>query len=188
MSWVASHRRTVWICGLTLLLPLFLYLVALAEIWGKRQDYQAEIDRLVPRVARLQGLVEFEQELGQSSDRIGSQLMDLVYPPTDDRAAIAAELQSEVREILTGAGMSVSNSQVLPPKIEESFDYVVLKFTVAGSIAGLDASLAEIAQYRPLLLVESIEVWPQRIPRQQADTGQQAVSASLELMSLRAVE
>lgn len=188
MSWLRLHQRSAWIIGLTLLLPTILYINTLLSLLGQRQDYQAEIDRLEPRVARLQGLIEFEDQLRSSAGEVDSRVLNLVYPAEDDRATVAAGLQKEMRQILVEAGLSVSNSQVLPVREEEMFDYIGVKLTVTGSLVGLDAALARIAAYMPLVIVESLDAWPQRITRRSEQSDKQVVNVTLQLLSLRALQ
>lgn len=187
MSWLKSNQRTAWIIGLTLLIPVVLYLNIWLGLLGLRQDYQAEIDRIEPRIARLQGLIEYEEQLRDSAARVDKEVVNLVYPATTDRATVSATLQTNVRQILLEAGLSLSNSQVLPVREEEAFDYIGLKLTVTGNVASLDAALAAIAGYMPLLLVESLEVRPTRANRRKGESAQQKISASLQLLSLRSV-
>ena len=185
MSWLQTHRRSAWICGLTLLVPLLLYLNALLGLWGARHAYQSDIDFLKPRIARLRGLIGHESQLRDSATLANREVVKLIYPASGDRAATAATLQTSVRQSLSDAGLSISNSQVLPVREEGDFDYIGIRLTVAGELAGLDAALTGIAQYMPLLLVESLEVRPDRARRGQAQ--RQTVTATLQLLSIRAV-
>jgi general secretion pathway protein M len=114
--------------------------------------------------------------------------VDLVYPVTADRATVSAALQKDVRQILVEAGLSVTNSQVLPVREENAFDYIGLKLTVTGDVAGLDAAMIALAGYTPRLLVESLDVWPARASRGKGETKVQAINASLQLLSLRAAQ
>jgi general secretion pathway protein M len=188
VSWLRANQRTAAIVGLTLLLPVYLYLNTLFGFLGLRQEYQSEIDRQIPRIARLQGLIEHEEQLRQSAQAIESQMLSLAYPVAEDRAAVAARLQKDVRQILVEAGLSVTNSQVLPVKEAEMFDYIGLKVTVNGSLDGLDEALAELSTYTPLLLVESLEVWPNRSRAKKGEPEVQLLSASLQVLSLRAIQ
>ena len=73
MSWLRLHQRSAWIIGLTLLVPVVLYFNMLFSLLGMRQSYQSDIDSLEPRVARLRGLVAYEEQLrsaANSSERI----------------------------------------------------------------------------------------------------------------------
>lgn len=188
MSWLRSNPRNAWIIGLTLLVPALFYLQMLFALLGMRQDFQADIDRLEPRIARLRGLMEYEEQLRDSSGKVELQVVDLVYPASADRATVSATLQKDVRQILVESGLSVSNSQVLPVREEEAFDHIGLKLTVTGDVTGLDAALTALDAYLPLLLVESLDVFPSRARRGKDDVAVQSISATLQLLSLRAVQ
>ncbi len=188
MNWFRSNQRSAWIIGLSLLIPAILYLNLLFSLLGLRQDYQSDIDRLEPRIARLYGLMEYEEQLRDFAGKVDRQVVNLVYPVTAERATVSAALQKDVRQILVEAGLSVTNSQVLPVREENTFDYIGLKLTVTGDVAGLDAAMIALAGYTPRLLVESLDVWPARANRRKGETKVQAISASLQLLSLRAAQ
>lgn len=195
MNWLRVHQRTALVCGLTLLLPALLYLGALFGLWGLRQASQEELDRLEPRIARLQGLIAHEGELREAAAAVESQVLGLVYPASQDRTTVSATLQTSVREVFTSAGLSVTNSLVLPVRERGNFDYISVKLTVSGELSGLDEAMVGIAQYLPLLLVETIDVTPARVPRVRAQRDgskvapeQQLITASIQLLSLRAVQ
>ena len=190
MNWYRANARSAWIIGLTLLVPVVLYCNILLSLVSVRQAYQADIERITPRVARLQGLIEHQDALRVAAERAERLMVDLVYPVTEDRAAVSARLQQDVRQMLVDSGLSVSNSQVLPVREQAMFDYIGLKLTVSGSIEALDSGLAALSAHRPLLLVESVEVWPNRTSRRKNDDAEapQSLSASLQLLSLRAVQ
>ena len=183
----ANRRATVMI-ALTLLLPVLLYFNAFLGLLSLRQEYQADIDRQAPRIARLQGLIDHEAQLQQSAELTNRQMASLVYPVEEDRAGAAARLQKDVRQILVEAGLSVSNSQVLPVREVETFDYIGLKVTVTGNIDSLDAALAALSGYTPLLMVELMEVWPNATRQRKGKPAGQSLSASLQLLSLRAAQ
>ena len=117
---------------------------------------------------------------------VDSKVVDLVYPASADRATVATTLQKDVRQILVEAGLTVSNSQILAVREEDAFDYIGLKLTATGDIAALDAALSAIAGYLPVLLVEELDIWPQRTGSRGGEAQQQELSVSLQLLSLRA--
>jgi general secretion pathway protein M len=188
IAWMKNNRRFAGIVGLTLAVPLFFVLSILADFWGVRQDNQRQIDRLEPRLARLGGLLESEERLKKSSGKVGSQILQLVYPQSDDQATIAAALQTSVRDIISVAGLKVGNSRILPVKTEDGFERIGLSLTVSGEMDALDEVLADLAAYTPLLLVESIEIKPGRPARRGAESVGQAVIATMQLMTLRAAQ
>ncbi len=187
MNWFQSYRKSAVIVGLTLLLPLLLVLYIIADFWLARQGYQAEIDQLEPRLARMSGLLESEEQLLVSVARLDSQVVNLVYPPTGDSAAVAAALQKNIREIMTEAGLSVSNSRILPVVLEENFDRIGLSLTVSGGLDALDEALLQMASYTPLLLIESMDIKAKRMTRSRDKNGQQIITASIQLLTLRAI-
>ena len=188
MSWLRSHRRTAWICGVTLLLPLLVYLNAMIGFWGMYLDARSGIERLEPRLARLQGLVDYEDQLRAASAAVDSKVLELVYPATDDQVTVSVALQTNMRDIFGEAGFAVSNRVVLPARAEGNFDYVGVKLTVTGDLPALDEALAGIAAYLPLVLVESLEIYPARAARGQGESEQQLLTANIQLLSLRAAQ
>jgi len=188
VNWLKAHQRTAWICGVTLLLPLLVYLNIVFSLLGMRGAAQNEIDRIEPRIARLQGLIDYEEQLREAATVVDSQVLELVYPPWEDQATVSAELQTQVRDIFGKAGLSVVNRQVLPVREQGSFDYIGVKLTVTGSLPALDEALAGVAGYLPLVLVESLDVYPARTGRGKQASAEQTLTASLQLLSLRAVQ
>ncbi|TDG15119.1 general secretion pathway protein GspM [Seongchinamella unica] len=187
IAWAKAHPRSAAICGATLVLPVLLYLNVLFGAWGLRVEYAADVDRLGPKIARLKGIQQVEQQLRESSGLVQQQNARLVYPATAERTSVAAAMQSEVRQLLEDAGLTVSNSQVMPVREEEKFDYIGVKLTVAGDVASLDRALVQLAEFAPLVIVESLDIWPTRQRARQGEAAVQDATASLKLLSLRSV-
>lgn len=185
MTWLKIHRRSAVVVGVTLLLPLCLYLYVLIGMLGARYEYQADIDRYEPRLARLQGLIEYEQQLRESSGIVEQKLQGLVYPASEQAATISATLQKDVRGILAAAGLSVTNSQVLPVVKQGRFEEIGLRLTLSGGIDGLDSALASITAYKPVLLVKSLNVSPARTSRRGKGEAGQSLTATLQLLAMR---
>jgi general secretion pathway protein M len=59
---------------------------------------------------------------------------------------------------------------------------------VSGSVAALETALQDLTTYVPLLLVESIEVFPDVRSRKRDAPPLQNVTASMKLLSLRALQ
>ncbi|WP_153239846.1 type II secretion system protein GspM [Halioglobus maricola] len=187
IAWAKMHRRSATICGLTLLVPLLVYLSLVVDAWGLRASYQEDIERLQPRIARMQGIQAFEKELGASAGTVRRQVADLVYPPSIDAASAGTSLQKEVRQLMGSAGLAVSNSQLLPVREEEKFDRVSLKLTVAGELPALDRALASLNDFSPRVTVATFDVWPTRQRRSKGAEPTQQVTATIELVALRSL-
>jgi general secretion pathway protein M len=187
LNWLKNHGRSGLIVGATLVLPVLLVIYILLDFLLARQGYQAEIDRLQPRVARMAGLIESEEQLRVSAGQLDSQVLNLVYPPTDDSPTVSAALQKDMRQIMTDAGLSVTNSRILPVLQEESFDRIGLSLTVSGGLDALDSALLAMAAYKPLLLIDTMDIKPQRMSRARDKNAQQIVTVSFQLLTLRAI-
>ncbi|MFN2288647.1 MAG: type II secretion system protein GspM, partial [Chromatocurvus sp.] len=77
MNWLRSHRRSAIIVGVTLLLPLIVYLNMLFGLVGLGFEAQGRIDDLKPRIARLQGLIDNEAALRESAGQVDARLAEL---------------------------------------------------------------------------------------------------------------
>jgi len=188
MNWIRDYRKAAIIVGVSLAVPVFVLLYLLGNFWFLRAEYQTEIDRIEPRIARLSGLLQSEEQLKRSSAQVDSQIAGLVYPVSSDRASVAADLQKNIRELIAATGLTVSNSRILPAVQTDAFDSIGLSLTVNGDLAALDDALAEIAAYSPVVLVDSFEVRPNRAARRSTQAEKQTVTASLQLTSLRALQ
>jgi general secretion pathway protein M len=188
VNWLRSHRRSAVIIGLTLLLPLYFYLSLWFKLVAVGAGSAERMADLTPRIARLQGLMAHDASLRDAAGEVSARLEALGYAPGQDPTAVAAELQAQVRRVLAEAGLEVSNSQVLPARKEESFDLVGLKVTAKGSLPALDAALAGLGAFRPLLLVESLDVFPERSRGRRDEPEPQEVTAVIELLALRRLQ
>ena len=189
MNWLRSNRRSTLIIGATLLVPAYLYLSLLFKLVAVGVGHGERIDDLRPRIARLQGLVEHEASLRDAAVEVSQRLAALGYPPAEDTTAVAAELQAQVRRVLAEAGLEVSNSQVLPARQDEAFDLVGLKVTAKGPMPALDAALAGLGAFRPMLLVDSLDVYPTRTrARGNQEPAPQEVTAVIEVLALRRLQ
>ena len=161
MIWLNSHRRSAVLVGITLAVPLYLFLSALVGLLEVRADYQSQIDAIEPRLARMQGLIVKESDIRESLAGVTTLVSDHVYPESTAAAGVAASLQAEGRRIL-GVGMDVTNSQVSRPRKRNQFDYVAVKIVARGTLEQLDQGLSEFAAFRPVVFVESLDAFPNR--------------------------
>ena len=59
--------------------------------------------------------------------------------------------------------------------------------TVSGSLDALDGTLEKLNEFTPVVIIESLEAWPARQRSSKGVPNVQSVTASLHLVSLRAV-
>jgi len=186
IGWVKIHRRSALMVGVTLLVPLYFFLSTLTAVLATRADYAGQIDSIEPRLARLQGLIEHEDALEQALAGVQNRVSDYVYPATTDAAGVGAALQAELRGILGDRGFEVTNSQVLPVRKKPRFDYISVKVVARGSLEQLENSLAELDRFRPLVMVETLDVMPNRTRRRDAP-DEQTITVTVTFLTLRTV-
>ncbi len=185
MSWIRLHRRSALLVGLTLLIPLYLVISSLLSLAAVGFEYAGDSNRLEPRLARMQGLVEKEELLAARSREAVEHLQQLAYPADQDATALSAALQAEIRRIMDAAGLEVSNSQVLPVRRDDTFEQIAVKLTVTGSLPAFNTAFVDIAAHRPQLLVESIDAFPARGQRRRDGIQDQKLTTVMQLMALR---
>lgn len=173
---------------MTLLIPVLFLCYLLATLLVLRNDYQSEIERLEPRVARLKGLLESESTLKASVGDVARELESAVYPAAASRPTVSAELQNSVRGLLVGVGLSISNIQALPIIEGEDFDRVGLRLTISGGLPEIDSALLALSEHSPRVFVEGLDMQSISSTRRGRRDQNQEVSATLRLVSLRAVQ
>jgi len=186
MIWIKTHRRSAILVALTLAMPLYLFLATLGAMVSARAEYMEQVDAIEPRLSRMKGLIIKEDELRASLAGVSTVVQDHIYPNGTAAAAVAASMQAEGRRILSDAGMDVTNSQVLRPRNRDQFDYVSVKIVARGNLEQLDQSLTELARFRPVVFVESLDAFPNK-RRRRDEPEEQVLTISLQLLSLRSV-
>jgi general secretion pathway protein M len=181
MSILAANRSMVVVL-LSLLPAVLLYAWLLSFVFMKRADYVNVTETLSPRIARVQGIAQSEDLLRARAASLEARLAELVYPFSEDRASTAAALQQSLRAELQQAGLEVSGSQIMSPRVSDDFDHIVVSVNAAGDTLALARALDALAVLRPMVLVQDLDVQAQRSRRGQPD-GQIAVR--MQLLTLR---
>jgi len=185
---VKADRPTV-VVGISLGLVLLLILYWVLHFWFLRQGFVREIETIEPRTARLLGIMQSVDQLEVASAAASGRLQELAYGADRDSATTAATMQQNIREVMTGAGLSVSGSQILPQRKSAVFDRLSLDITAEGNIEALDAVLAGLEAMRPLVFIETLKVNPERGRGrgQEAKTAgdSRKLTARFQLFSLR---
>lgn len=191
--------RTNIVVGGSLGLLLVLVLYWLLQFWFMRQGFADEIETIEPKTSRLLGIMESADKLAVAADTAKARVQELAYAPDRDAAATAAAMQQNIRELMTGAGLSISGSQILPQLKSAEFDRLRLDITAEGNIEALDGALANLESMRPLVFVESLKVTPLRsrnqnrgrlrgrepLPGDVSTEDPRRLTARLQLFSLR---
>jgi general secretion pathway protein M len=188
VNWFRQNQLSATVVGATLLVPVLLVLYVLTSLLMVRHDYQVQVDRLEPRIARLKGLLASEPALQASVGDVSRKLESAVYPASSARPTVSAELQNSIRSLLAAAGLSISNIQALPIVEGEEFDRVGVRLTVRGGLPEVDNALIALSEHSPRVFVESLDMQPMSATRRGRKAKEQDVSVTLRVVSLRAVK
>lgn len=169
------------VIGLSVLVPLLLTLIYILVLWGQYRGHQQQIDYLMPRIERLQGLAEHETELGQARLRAHQRIDELLYRHTDSDA-LGTELQQQIRRALDDAGMSISGSRILPVEQVDGIDQLRLEINARGNIEALQQALLTLQAMRPLLQIDTLRL--QSVQTRLARVEQQ-LNVRMELLALK---
>ncbi len=182
------------VVGLSLLCLASLVLFGLRGFWLMRQDSVREIDRIVPRTARMLGFIQAQEQLTAATVAVEGVLAGLTYSADGDGAMTSTSMQQVIRGSLASAGLSVSGSQILPTVRLEGFDQLKLDITVVGNIESLNEAFENLRVLRPLIFVESVNIKAQRSrsPRRRREpveplTDPRMLTAQFRLLSLRLI-
>lgn len=160
-----TNQRSTVVVGTCLALALILLLYGVARLWGLRAGYVDQIESITPRTARLLGLAQSEDQLSIDSRMASLTLSGLAYSGQRDGAATATEMQQEIRELMTNAGLSISGSQILPRQQDQGMDRLALDVTAEGNIDALEQALQDLEILRPIVVVKSLLLKPTRVSR-----------------------
>lgn len=184
------------VVGGTLLVVFLVVMYAVAQFWSLRRGYNAEIENITPRMARLIGIAQSEDALQAAGADAAEIVSGVAYPADRDRAGTSAAMQQDVRELMMNAGLAISGSQIKQSRDGDGYERLRLDITVEGNVDAMEEAFAELEAMRPMVLIESMQVKParravrsrpsardQRRPEVRGDP--RMLSATLELFSLR---
>lgn len=183
-DWIKKVTRAQWVVAASLAVVVFVWLWIALSFWGQYRNLHQQSQDLIPRIARLAGLAESESALQAASEQANGQLQLLVYGDAGDASAM---MQQQVRQVMERAGLTVAGSQILSPRIESLFTRLQLDINATGSIEALEATLQELQNLRPLVMVDSLQAQPVRIRVRRGNTSppEQALTLRIRLSSLR---
>lgn len=158
-----------------LLLVLFLYCITAFF------SYRHQVSDMMPRVARLGGMLTAANEIRAADASASEQIQAIMYVGNNANS-MGVSMQQKIRSIFTGAGMVVSGSNIRSPKVFEDVTQIGVTISAEGKLSQLEEVLTELTDVRPLVIIERIEVQPER--RRSNETSQQ-VDVRVQLYSMK---
>lgn len=147
-------NRRLWLLPFCALMPL------LAALWWAEQG-SALRHSLEAELAARQALAERQQALADTQARLAERLAADSRPIRAINATLAvAELQSAFAAAAERAGVTVESTQILAAEAQGGFHRLRLRATVETDHVGLRDWLFALEQTRPLLAVDSLQIYP----------------------------
>ena len=162
----------------------------LLSILGAYISQFSEVGRLEPRIGRLIGYEAGAEDLVRSRVAADSTLASLAFVRDAEASSVGAELQQVLRALASGAGLTVSGSQLeLEDDVddEQRFTKMVVSLKLEGPPIALDAFLTDLYQQSPALTVTNLDLRPMP-PRRRAgktDNDPERLSIATKVVALK---
>lgn len=173
---VVSVTATVWLAVVTVAL-LGQYVVR-EHLWATET-----LEQIEPRYARLLGLRDSAEALDRALKQSRSTLERLGYGVKIDTAQAGNDLHQLVRRALETAGVSVSASQVLTPRVEAELERISVSVAAEGPLSAVQVALAALQAETPRIMFDNFVL---QATGRAADDGAPIVSVRITAAVLRA--
>lgn len=127
-------------------------------VWQKHHWATDRLAELEPRYSRLLGLEAQRPEIRTLLASAEESRARFVYPDAQDAAQSGNAAQQKVRDVLTGAGLQIISSQVLPPKAEKGFDRIPLTVRAEGEMLAVQNALAVLSTQLPIIVINELDI------------------------------
>lgn len=126
-------------------------------------EMNEEKNELVFRLQRYQRIIDRKDEVFDNINQIKASYQSQGYFSNQGTVALAsADLQQVIKNAIASAGGELTSTQVLPSKNEGEFTLIAVKVRMSGDIEALRTVLYRIETSVPLLLIDELDIRPQR--------------------------
>ena len=176
------QRRAVISVAVTVAAMLAIVVLAGQYVVRKHLWAAQQLEEIEPRYARMLGLRDAGPQLEESLKQARAALPRLGHAADRDAAQVGNDLQQLARRALQAAGLSVSSSQVLPPRGETGFERIVVSLQAEGALSGVQVALAALQAESPRLAFDTVLL---QSTGRVAEDGTPVVSCRLTISVLR---
>lgn len=149
----------VILLAISFILIVFIF-VPLFNQWTEIHD---EKQRLVLKLQKNKDILAQRQQVDALFDDIKNQVAQKNYFIKSETEAMAsAELQNIVKTVISEVGGQLNIIQVLQSRLEDDFVVVPVKVSMTGAVDVLRDVLYKLENYRPLLVVDELNIMPLR--------------------------
>lgn len=145
--------------SLALLLPALLLLATALPWWQNKQALDEQLERDRDQLQRYRQLVATLPVLRAELERErANDDFKAFYFDADTPGLAGARLQSEVQEVVRGAGARPISTQILPVDPKEQPPRVRIRVQLQGSTSQLLDVLYQIEDARPFLFIDQVSI------------------------------
>lgn len=154
-----ESRQLLW-QALMLALPVLLLLCLGLWVYGKHQWALQQLATVEPRYARMLGMREQQSEIAQALQRVQAVRAQYLHSSAAQAGAqVGAAVQQQLRAVMSGAGLSVTSSQVRSSEEEQGpYERVMISMTVDGDIADVYTALQGLREIRPVVWIDELTI------------------------------
>jgi general secretion pathway protein M len=150
--------------GLLVAVLAVLYLVVFMPFFSVESEYADTIDDLQFRLQRFRRVAaEKDYWLNRLDEIKRASQQEERFISRDTAALASADLQSMIKDAVTGAGGELISTQVIPERKEEQFTRIAVKVRMTGSTQVLRDVLYGFETRKPVLFIENLNLRPIRI-------------------------
>jgi general secretion pathway protein M len=148
--------------------------------WVQWQHYDAVLETVTPRIARMQGIAIAHQDIREVLTTTRAILSDYAYPAEVESARVASDFQGRVRDAFQAAGLNIVGSQLLPARPNAGFDEIGLSLSLQGGLPQLQRGLTALQAIVPRVRVEQIRLQPLATRQAQAQSQSPAQQLNVQ--------
>jgi len=162
MNWLRQKPRPeqVW---LLLAAALLIVLTVSAAVFTFSAHAQAAetLAKIEPRYARISGLLQKQEQIGQSANALKASFARYVYPAEGDPSQIGNQALQKVRDLASARNLRVTSSQSQPAKPDSDhpdLDRIAINLRIEGDWNALQELLAGLTRQTPAIYQNTVQL------------------------------
>ena len=183
----ALRPEQIWLL-LAALVLIVLAVAAATFTLGVHARAAQALGEIEPRYARVSGLLQKQEQIGQASKALDASLTQYVYPQSGDASQIGNQVLQKVRDLAAARELRVTSSQAQPAK--EDNDHpglarIAVNLRIEGDWDALQGLLADLTRQTPAIYQNTVQLIAQGGGRLADAKAPLTVSGQLDLYVLQ---
>lgn len=138
----------IFITASFIVLPLY-------TLMAVKSDY---VDQLSDAVARYQTIIDRKSSYGERLKEIRGAPLPAITYEASSHAALNAQMQNDIRQIIQRSGGRIDNMQSIPPTPADEFQKIGLRLSLRAETKVLNNILENIGKHAKLLHFDQVSI------------------------------